>query len=133
MPKLRGHHLICLHFFQGQGYDEAFIKNLNNILDRVEEDRITISSGADDVCASCLYLKQGRCRQEENTDEVIPEMDFKALELLGVSPGDTVEWNTLRNRIPGKFSEWFSLYCRECDWKGACEKVGFFQRLKKKL
>lgn len=129
MPLLRGHHLICLHFFRGEGYDEAFIKNLSNTLSRAEEEEITISSGADDVCTSCLYLKQSRCQYAENADEEILKMDTKALELFRLSLGDKVRWNTLRNKLHEIFPEWFPQYCTECDWRGACEKNTFFRQL----
>ena len=128
MLKFRGHHLICLHFFNGEGYDETFIKNLRDILKRTSKEEITISSGADDVCAECSYLKNYRCCYSENADKEILEMDNKALELLGHSHNDTVRWEELENKIPGIFPEWFSLYCRECEWKGACEKNALFQQ-----
>ena len=130
MPSLRGHHLVCLHFFDGEGYDEAFIKNLKNLLHRVEEEEITISSGADDVCKSCPYLKQSKCLYAENSDEEIIEMDTKALSLLALSHGDKVEWCALKEKIRKIFPEWFSLYCIECDWRNACEKNASFQKLK---
>ncbi|GBD99282.1 hypothetical protein BMS3Abin07_01317 [bacterium BMS3Abin07] len=132
MPALRGHHLICLHFFHGEGYDEAFIENLMAILERAEEQEILISACADDVCRSCPHLRDGRCLYEENADDEIRAMDGKALELLGLSPGRKVRWSTLRARIPDIFSEWFALYCRECDWRDSCEKDGFFLELKQK-
>ena len=128
MPLLRGHHLICLHFFNGEGYDEAFIKNLRDTLELASEGEIIISSGVDDVCAGCSYLKEDRCRYSENADKEILEMDKKALELLDHSHNDKVRWNELENKIPGIFPEWFSLYCRECDWKKACEKNSFYRK-----
>lgn len=128
MPILRGHHLICLHFFDGEGYDDAFIKNLKDILHRAEDEDVEISSGADDVCAACLHLKQGRCMQADNADEDIREMDAKALTLLGPSVSDRVRWNLLQDKIPGIFRKWYSLYCIECDWRNVCEKNGFFRK-----
>ena len=132
MPLMRGHHLICLHFFNGEGYNEIFINNLRNILCRAEEEEITVSSGADDVCASCPCLKEGRCRYEEDADKAIQEMDTKSLELLRVSRGDRIKWVTLESRIHEIFSEWFSKYCMECNWKGACENNAFFRHLSEK-
>ncbi len=132
MPALRGHHLICLHFFHGEGHNEAFTENLMATLRRAEEEEILISAGADDVCKSCPYLKDGRCLYDEDADKEIRTMDSKALELLGLSPGNKVKWSTLKDRIPDLFSDWFSLYCRECDWRDSCEKNGFFQELKQK-
>lgn len=130
MPLLRGHHLVCLHFFDGEGYDEAFIKNLKNLLSRVEEEKITISFGADDVCRSCPSLKENRCLYSKNSDEEIMGMDTKALSLLALSHGDKVEWSALKEKIRKLFPEWFSLYCKECDWRNACEKNASFQKLK---
>lgn len=129
MPLLRGHHLICLHFFNGEGYDEAFIKNLRHTLSRAEEEMVTVSSGADNVCASCLHLKQNKCQSEENAEESIKEMDAKALALFRLSCNDQIKWDTLKNKIPEIFSEWFSLYCAECNWRGACEKDAVFRKL----
>jgi len=54
--KLRGHHLICLNFFKGEGYSEDFISNIHSV---IGEDNIEIVQGPDDVCAWCPYLKDG--------------------------------------------------------------------------
>ena len=128
MPTLRGHHLVCLHFFDGEGYDEAFIKNIEDTLRLAEEEDVEISSGADDVCAACLHLKQGRCMQSDSADEAIHEMDAKALVFLGLSVSDKVGWKALQNKVPGIFPQWHSLYCTNCDWRGACEKNRVFIR-----
>lgn len=133
MPLLRGHHLVCLNFFNGEGYDEAFIKNLKNLMDRVKEEEITISSGADDVCRSCHYLEKDRCQYLKHSDEEIMGMDAKALALLALSHGDKVKWNELKDKISKIFPEWFSLYCKDCNWRNACEKNAFLQKLLKKL
>jgi len=133
MPLLRGHHLVCLNFFNGEGYDEVFINNLKNLLDRVEEEDITISFGADDVCRSCSYLEANRCQHSKNSDEEIMEMDTKALTLLTLSHGDKVEWSALKEKLCKIFPEWFSIYCIDCDWRVTCEKNAFFQRLLKNL
>ena len=131
MSLLRGHHLICLHFFDGEGYDDAFIKNLEDTLRSAEDEDVEISSGADNVCAACLHLKEGRCMQTENADEAIREMDARALALLGLSMPGRVRWNVLQNKIPGIFPEWYLLYCTDCDWRGVCEKNDLFRGLLK--
>ncbi|MBL7031921.1 MAG: DUF1284 domain-containing protein [Nitrospira sp.] len=129
MPLLRGHHLICLHFFNGEGYDDAFIKNLADTLRLAEGEDVEISSGADDVCTACLYLKQGKCEQSDSADEDVRAMDAKALKLIGLSTSDMVSWKMIQDKIPRIFHEWYSLYCTDCDWREACEKNSFFIRL----
>jgi hypothetical protein len=129
MPLLRGHHLICLHFFDGEGYDIAFIKNLQDKLRLAEVEDVEIASGEDDVCVVCLHLKEGRCMQSDNADEEIRKMDAKALELLGLSISDRVNWKVLQGKVPAIFPQWYSLYCVDCDWRGVCEKNAFFRKL----
>jgi hypothetical protein len=129
MPLLRGHHLICLHFFNGEGYDDAFIKNLEDTLRLAEDEDVEIAPAADDVCAACYHLKEGRCMQSDNADEAIRKMDAKALLLLGLSISGRVNWKVLQDRVPGIFSEWYSLYCVDCDWRDVCEKNAFFRKL----
>jgi hypothetical protein len=129
MPFLRGHHLICLHFFHGEGYDEAFIMNLKETLTRADAEGITITSGADDICKNCPYLKYSICMFSDSADEEIREMDARALRLLGLSSGEKATWAKLKNKLPDIFPEWFSSYCLECDWREACEKDEFYRKL----
>lgn len=133
MPQLRGHHLICLHFFHGKGYDKKFIRNLNKILTSAALEGVSISSGADDVCHVCPWLKDGRCEHGDNTDTAIREMDTKALELLDLSTGTTKGWDVIRDRVRGIFRDWYNRYCMECDWNGICEQDDFFAQLEARL
>ncbi len=132
MPTLRGHHLVCLHFFTGKGYDEAFIRNLRTIMTRTDDEDVTITSGADDVCTSCLHLREGRCYYTKDADADIREMDEKALELLKLPDTGRTGWDKLRAMVRNIFPEWYSLSCSECDWRETCEKNDFFQELLKK-
>lgn len=133
MPKLRGHHLICLHFFNGEGYNDEFIEKLKDIINRAEGEDITITSKADDVCNVCPWLNNDRCGRNETSDKEIKDMDAKALELLGLSVGETKGWENLRDRVAGLFSDWYNLYCMECDWNGACERNDFYASLEEEL
>jgi len=129
MPRLRGHHLVCLHFFHGKGYDKNFIKNLKKIIALAEKETVTISSGADDVCKKCIYLKKGRCESSDNADKAIQKMDIKALALLGLSEGDKVKWAEIKDGAGSIFSDWYFQYCTECEWKETCERDDYFKQL----
>ncbi len=76
--KLRGHHLICLNFFRGEGYSDDFIKNIYSV---VGKEKVEIVEGADDVCSRCPYLKENKCSNNEYTDEKILLQDKAALKL----------------------------------------------------
>jgi len=127
--KLRGHHLVCLNFFQGEGYDPEFVENLRKILQRAENrEEIEVYSGPDDVCAMCPYLKKRKCFYNKDADAGIREMDRFALQLLKLKPEDSIKWQEITNKIPEIFGEWSLRYCKECSWKWACEKKEGFKK-----
>ncbi len=121
--KLRGHHLICLHFFKGEGYNPEFVKNLREILKRVEAgEEIEVYSGADNVCKMCPYLKGNRCLYDEDAETEIREMDRRAVKLLNIKTHERVKWLDIKGKIPEIFHEWLREYCESCDWRKVCEK-----------
>ena len=129
MPALRGHHLICLQFFEGEGYSAEFIGNLKRVLKSAETGEIDLRITADDVCEKCPYLNNTRCRYSEDAEEGITEMDGKALALLNLSPDARVKWNEVKRRTPGVFPVWYEVYCTGCSWKAACEKNSRYRQL----
>lgn len=128
--KLRGHHLICLHFFRGEGYNPEFVTNLRELIKRaIAGEEIAVQSGPDDVCEKCPYLRNSICSFNEGAEDEIGEMDTRALALLQVRTGSRVKWSEMIEKIPGIFSQWSRTYCRMCDWKNACEKDASFKGL----
>jgi hypothetical protein len=120
--RLRGHHLICLHFFRGEGYNFEFVENLKKILERAETgEEIEVCSGADDICRNCPHLKGERCRYDKNVDSEIREMDRKAIKLLRLSTRRKVKWLQIKDEIPEIIHEWSKDYCKICGWRKACE------------
>ncbi len=130
MPSLRGHHLICLQFYHGEGYDAAFVENLERVMERVRGEGVSVSPGADDVCSACLHLSEGRCGYSPGADEEIGAMDRTALELLGLEAGMRADWDVLRERTASIFSLWYASFCRDCGWRLACEKDAVFLRMR---
>lgn len=129
MYKLRGHHLICLHFFEGEGYDSSFVRNLRNVIEIVNQERVSVCRGADDICGSCPHLKDDSCRYSETADKEIRDMDEAALGLLNVESDKMVEWDMIRDRLQGIFNTWYAKYCNGCGWKRTCEQNESYQRL----
>ncbi len=120
--RLRGHHLICLHFFSGEGYDSEFIANLRSIFKKIGSgEEIVICTDADDVCRKCPHLNRERCLFDKNSDYEIKEMDSRALQLLRLSANGKVKWMEVRDRIPEIIREWEDTYCKFCNWKKTCE------------
>lgn len=130
--KLRGHHLICLHFFRGEGYNPEFIANLNGILNRAEAgEEIEVYSGADDVCKMCPYLKGEICLYDKDAEAEIGEMDRRAMRLLSFKNQRKVKWRDIKEKIPQIFREWAREYCKDCNWRTVCEKENKHRRMAK--
>ncbi|NTU42683.1 MAG: DUF1284 domain-containing protein [Nitrospirales bacterium] len=129
MQELRGHHLICLHFYRGEGYDEAFIMHLERVMAEVRREGVRVSTGPDAICLSCPHLSNSRCIFSPEADEEIGSMDKKALELLGLEEGMEAQWQSIEQRIPCLFAQWYDSFCSSCSWQGACSKNEGFRRL----
>jgi uncharacterized protein len=128
--KLRGHHLICLHFFHGEGYSPEFVTNLRELIKgALSGEEIAVQAGPDDVCEMCPHLRGGACSYGKGADAEIREMDKTALALLQVKTGSKVRWSEMEEKIPGIFSSWSRTYCGMCDWKNTCEKDASFRGL----
>ena len=129
MHKLRGHHLICLHFFSGEGYDAAFTKNLNSVIAEAEEGIIEVHPGSDDICKKCPSLQSGKCMHSADAEDEIRLLDARALRLLGLSPGQRVGWRHIAAMLPTIFREWHECSCNECCWKWACEQKALYKKM----
>ncbi len=128
--KLRGHHLICLHFYNGEGYDKKFRSGLRLLVDKTRDGAPVLAvSGPDDVCNKCPYLKEKRCASSENSDSEISEMDSAALGLLAISPGAELKWDEIYKKLPDIFPVWSRSFCTACGWKKACLKSPLYKLL----
>jgi hypothetical protein len=120
--KLRGHHLVCLHFFSGEGYNFEFVANLRKILEAAWSGKeIEVCSGADDICRKCPHLKGELCYFDKNSENEIRKMDRRAIKLLRLSAHGRVRWSKIRDKIPEIIKEWTDTYCKACGWRKACE------------
>ncbi|HXW69451.1 MAG TPA: DUF1284 domain-containing protein [Dissulfurispiraceae bacterium] len=126
---LRGHHLICLHFFSGEGYDAAFAENLRNVVAVAEEGLVQVHKGADAICKKCPSLQFNKCTHSAQAEDEILAMDRLALRLLGLSYGRLVRWRDLRDLLPSIFRVWYESSCNGCGWKWACEKKKLYLEL----
>lgn len=121
MVKLRGHHLICLHFFKGEGYSEKFIDNLAQVIQNLEKDKFfEVIKGADDVCSACPYLKGNVCIYGAEGENEIRVLDNEALKLLKLGKGDKLNWKQVKTKIPKILPKWQEFACLDCDWKEVC-------------
>ncbi len=119
-PRIRGHHLICLQFFHGQGFSVDYARNLFHVIDRLTTEAGEIVVGPDDVCAACTSLQDGRCSREPEGEDEVRILDALALELLDLAPGDSFNYGEISVWVPRILERWHSLACDGCDWEAQC-------------
>jgi len=56
-------------------------------------------------------------------------MDSTAQALLHAEAGEEIQWQDMKEKVPGVFAAWSEQYCNGCDWKRICKKNGEFSRL----
>ena len=124
---LRGHHLLCLQGFQGYGYDEDFIRNMDEInqIRKLGDTTIQITNEADDICKACPNLKNNLCINKTQNDR-ITSMDNEVLSKLNSSK----EYDALDlfKNIEEIFNskETVNDICFKCMWHKECL---FYQKL----
>jgi hypothetical protein len=125
---IRGHTLLCLQGFRGEGYDHAFIDNMTLIHRRLQKNpgtRILVSDRPDHLCAACPNLKGGCTLRGPNFEEHIVAQDRQVLELLGLEVGQEVTWAEVLGRIGSRVrGEMLDGICGDCRWlsSGFCKE-----------
>ena len=127
--RIRGHTLLCLQGFRGEGYSHGFIENLARIHRELighPETWVEVVEAPDAVCGACPHLVSSGCSLRGDGSEGDMRMqDRHVLSLLGLQAGTRAQWGEVLNRIrasvkgsdlPGICGQcrWLPLgYCRE--------------------
>ncbi|MEI7815271.1 MAG: DUF1284 domain-containing protein [Coriobacteriia bacterium] len=124
-PRLRGHHLICLQFYRGQGYSDSFVTNLDRVQKSAAETPAVIVSGGDDVCAACPGLGgDGNCHDPNTGEAEALRLDALALQLLDAAIGETLSLSQARARLAADAAacdRWRTESCGSCLWESVCQ------------
>jgi uncharacterized protein len=120
LVKLRAHHLICLHFYRGEGYNPVFVENLTRVLKRVDESGVTLVDGGDDVCVACPSFSDNICTHQPGGEAKIQWLDMFAIKLLDLEKTN-LSWSKIKEQIPAIIGEWKTTACQSCEWKVVCE------------
>ena len=60
---LRPHHALCVLFFEGKGYSQAFIENMRAFLDEPDQ-MLQVAARTDILCQECPHNRCGTCDDE---------------------------------------------------------------------
>lgn len=122
--RLRIHHLMCVHGFEGKGYSPAFVQNFWKVKERLGDDEVIaeaiLGTSREDICAPCPNNAGSTCVDEER----ILKLDNAYAKTLDVKPGDKLSWKDVKKLIAKKVTDDdFEKNCEPCGWKrfGVCK------------
>ncbi len=114
---LRPHHGLCLGFFKGYGYSDAFSRNMAAMLTQLKEGAaVRLVKGQDCICNACPNRNTG-CPNAARYDQQV-------LKLCHLALGQELSFLELERQVrerillPRRLSE----ICGDCEWFSICGK-----------
>lgn len=135
---MRGHHLLCVHGFQGMGYSPEFVEKMKAIVTDIRNDSldfpIRVVADFDEACGSCPHRGIERCEASHDSHEHVLSMDNKTIQHLGIEKNQLYLKSELVALTAKKVSaNDLDYLCAGCTWlaHGVC-KDGI-EKLQKKF
>ena len=126
---LRGHHLLCVHGFQGMGYSEVFVEKMTEIVHDIRDEAIDfpieVKAELDDACSACPHNGVTRCLAGPDSEEQVTSMDRRVLKKLDLQPGEIYLKSELIRHTADKIEpDDLDELCASCSWLsyGVCKK-----------
>lgn len=117
---LRPHHALCALFFEGKGYNQAFIDNMIAFLGNPAR-LLQVSAGCDTLCQACPHNHDGLCRDEGKGSL----FDQRILRIAGefAQADQPIPLNKLcQIACDGILQqELLAEVCGECEWAALCQ------------
>lgn len=100
---IRGHTLLCLQGFKGEGYSPEFVANLSAIhrsLSSFSGERVKVVDRPDRVCSACPHLDPAGCRLNgAGSEEEMKAQDRAVMARLRIAEGEILSWKEILDRI----------------------------------
>lgn len=114
--EIRPHHGLCAEFFRGEGYSGEFVRNMEHVLKKLDEENPPVKpvTQRDMICEHCPNI--GSCGEKAE------RYDKTVLKICGIGEGDTINWQEYRRLVrekiilAGRLRE----VCGDCQWAEIC-------------
>ncbi|MEJ2422806.1 MAG: DUF1284 domain-containing protein [Acidobacteriota bacterium] len=119
---MRGHHLLCLLGYRGEGYSPQFTENMTRIYETLRNapsTRIRLVEGEDDICSAFPREVESHCCEQS-----VHRRDDAVLRRLQFKPGDCLSWNDILKKTAAHVrAHDIRAWCSTCPWRplGYCE------------
>ncbi|MGO4889776.1 DUF1284 domain-containing protein [Anaerobacillus sp. MEB173] len=125
---LRGHHLLCVHGFQGMGYSLRFVEKMEEIVSRIRDRQldfeIQVVAAIDDACHVCPNRQDEICMANIESNPHVLSMDQRVMKQLGIQHNDVYKKSDLLRLTVKKVDpEDLDYLCEGCSWLryGVCK------------
>ena len=119
--RLRPHHGMCMAYFCGNGYSEAFTQNMEKVLQLLTENQpVVLTADADDICAACPNRIGTSCTHLEK----VSRYDRGVLNVLGLEAGAGLSAGEFKKVIEEKIlhAGKRETICGDCMWTALCQE-----------
>ena len=119
--RLRGHTLLCLQGFRGEGYSPKFVENMasvHQLLTEQQETWVEVLASPDVVCGACPHQQTSGCTLNgDRSEEEMRDQDLVVLEKLDLEAGSHVRWGEILERIRRSVGgDDLPSICGKCRW-----------------
>ncbi|MCK4325925.1 DUF1284 domain-containing protein [bacterium] len=121
--KLRAHHLLCIQGFQGYGYGQDFIENMEEVTKQIDSNpESQIITECDIICSCCPHKVEGVCQKRSDSAQKVKDMDMQVLRKLYLKDGTRGRVKDFVSLANTKLRNSFDVHdiCGDCDWKEKC-------------
>lgn len=119
---IRPHHGLCVQHFHGEGYNEAFVAHMTEMVAALNRSGtwVRLTEGADDICVACPHCVDGVCEDEAK----VKRFDSQVLALGLLHYGDvlTARDFTRRLRHTILYQNRMGEVCGDCQWAWICHR-----------
>lgn len=126
---LRGHHLLCVHGFQGMGYSPEFVDRMKEIVEDIRNEEkdfsIKVVVDLDETCSYCPHNGGDKCMASIGSDQHVKSMDRRVLEHLEIKENSSYKKSELVKMTSEKVKpNDLDHLCKNCSWlpHGVCKK-----------
>lgn len=116
---LRPHHGMCMAYFVGHGYSDAFSAHMAALLeDLTPETPIRLTTATDAICGPCPNNNEGLC----NKPELVAAYDRSVLTLCGLGEGYILSFGCFTRLVQERIlaSGLRPAICGCCQWNDIC-------------
>ncbi|PKG24609.1 DUF1284 domain-containing protein [Niallia nealsonii] len=125
---LRGHHLLCVHGFQGMGYSPIFVNKMEETVASIRDEQVNfpikVVDELDETCLFCPHSREGICNAPK-ANEFVQELDRKVLTHLQIEKNQLYLKEELVSLVAEKVNpDDLDFLCEGCSWLsyGVCKE-----------